>query len=370
MARRSPLLWTLLALSCIALLAAVEYGVRRTISRHLLPTQSARWIWIDNQDDATSPVAFAMQRDFRLRRRPERGRLLIRADEEYQVKLNGVPVGANRYVDDAPIDAYDVSGLLRKGRNRLRVDLRSSRGVGGLLCSLEIDGPEGRRRIVSDDGWEVFREQDPSLGRRRNLSGGEPPKVWAVPPTGRWGVTLETVDRPLFQSLVEGRTPVPAQHYRIEGDDRGWLPVAPAGKGSPPVGSRVTFDFGAPVLGFLAIHLPDGEPPLGLVFISTEFPIPTGERPADAFLLAMPGTGVWAATTPRFLRYVTVQATGPVSGATVFVSDPEPSLALMPREGSETGVFGLEMGPLRTPLENELRRELQRLASVPDGQAP
>ena len=370
MASRRHLRWIFLVLAGIVLLAAAEYGARRAISRHWLPTHNARWIWVDNREDPDAPVAFAMLRDFHLAQVPDRGRLLIGADEEYQVRLNGVPVGANCYVDGAPIDAYDVTRLLKKGGNRIRADLRSGRGVGGFLFSLEMVGPDRVRRVVSDAGWRVFRSQSRDLGRRKNLPPGETPRVWAAPPTGRWGINLETVDRPLFQSLLEDRKPLGAQRHRLGREPGEWLPAPPVDRRSPPLDSHVTFDFGKPVLGYLAIHLPEDDPPLGLVFTGTELPLETGDRPADAFLIPMPGTRVWGDTTPRFFRYVTVAATGPVAGASVYLSDPERSMAIMALRGEDRGVFGLEMGLLRTPLENELRRELQRLAGVAGGQVP
>lgn len=367
---RPHLWWILLVLAGIVLLAAAEYGARRAISRRWLPTHSARWIWIDNRDEPNVPIAFAMVRDFHLGQVPDRGRLLIRADEEYQIKLNGVPVGANRYVDGSPIDAYDVTRLLQKGSNRIRADLRSGRGVGGFLFSLEMEGPDRVRRVVSDSGWRVYRRQIRDLGKRKKLPAGESPRVWAAPPTGRWGLTFETVDRPLFQSLLEGRKPLGARRCRVGRESGEWLPVLPVDRRSPPLDSRVTFDFGKLVLGYLAIHLPEDEPPLGLIFTGTELPLATGDRPADAFLIAMPGTRIWGDTTPRLFRYVTVAATAPITGASVYLSEAEPSMALMRLPGSDTGVFGLEMGPLRTPLENELRSELQRLAGVAGGQVP
>ena len=134
-------------------------------------------------------------RDFVLERRPERARLLIMVDQEYQLFLNGRRVGAGR-IDgegtDREPDAYDVAALLVEGKNRLVVEARSRFLYGGILASLEFGSTgaadsSGRSAIVTDDSWKIVTEHQEGL-----IAGFVEPRLWQRarawdrPPTGRW----------------------------------------------------------------------------------------------------------------------------------------------------------------------------------------
>ncbi|TNF72747.1 MAG: hypothetical protein EP299_09280, partial [Acidobacteria bacterium] len=184
-----PSKWLLGAILVIALLAAVEWGGRQAISRHLMPTRDAKWIWATGTEREPAPVRFFLVRQFELPFAVSNARLLARADQEYEAHLNGTWVGSNRYTADT-VDAYETGSLLQPGTNTLLVELRSTRGIGGLLFSLEIGGTQGEvLRIVSDDSWGVVRQGVRGLiGGRPELVSQEAVKVLAPPPAGRWGL--------------------------------------------------------------------------------------------------------------------------------------------------------------------------------------
>ena len=106
----------------------VEWGGRRAITRRLLPTREAQWIWAPGIEGEPIPVRFFMVRQFELPFAVSAARLLASADEEYEVHLNGTWVGSNRFAAGT-VDSYDVASLVQLGTNTLRVELRSTHSV-------------------------------------------------------------------------------------------------------------------------------------------------------------------------------------------------------------------------------------------------
>ncbi|HSS75943.1 MAG TPA: hypothetical protein VLV54_04285, partial [Thermoanaerobaculia bacterium] len=128
-----------------------------------LPTASAQWIWKDVEWDDHQPTAFYVLRDFDLPVLPSSARLLVTADEEYVLTLNGRQVGAGAFQPGAVLDVYEVGPLLLPGANRLMVEVRSARGAGGLLASLVDAG--GRLLVGTDDRWRIFPNYELGLAR-------------------------------------------------------------------------------------------------------------------------------------------------------------------------------------------------------------
>lgn len=218
-----PSKWLLGAILVIALLAAVEWGGRQAISRHLMPTRDAKWIWATGTEREPAPVRFFLVRQFELPFAVSGARLLVRADQEYEARLNGTWVGSNRYVDGT-VDAYEAGSLLRPGSNTLLVELRSTHGIGGLLLSLEIDGTQGEvLRIDSDENWAVVRRGLRGLfGKRPELVSQEAVEVPAAPPAGRWGLPREEISKPTIAELRVGERPLAAERMLIGPDNELW----------------------------------------------------------------------------------------------------------------------------------------------------
>lgn len=121
--------------------------------------QHCRWIWLDPKTEAVNRYV-CFRRDFSLPQRPNRARLLIAADSDYQVFINGVEIYGRQFSDYPhfrSVDAYEVGPALRRGRNCLAVlayfrglDFHEYRkGHPGLICQLEA----GAIRLVSDGDW-------------------------------------------------------------------------------------------------------------------------------------------------------------------------------------------------------------------------
>jgi hypothetical protein len=310
-----------------------------------LPTGDAQWIWARLPRDDSTPLAFYSVRDFTLDAVPAGGRLLVLADEEYVVHLNGRRVGSGIYSPGASLDAYDVAPLLRAGGNRILVELRSSRGWGGLLARLE-DGA-GQGIVTTGEEWRIFRRHQPGLLRGLLVlgpeDGSEAPFLWGRPPVGRWGLPLPGPDRPWPAS-----PPLAAAFGAALA-----VPPVPAAARSEDQG-RTIFHWGREVEGYLALTLaPREEVAVGL--LRTEDGVE-----ARSPVLVPPGAREWTDALPRRFHEAEVQGIPGVLEAQVL---PLPGGA-SPLPPPPPGVLGLAPPPLRTPVEEKVRREIERVLGV------
>ncbi len=358
-------LW-LLAIVALPLGALAERGFRSAYTRLWAPTGGAQWIWAGASESPGGAVFFTF-RDFELAGFPGRARISCRADEEYFLYLNGVLVGAGRYRDGEPLSTYEVGYLLEPGVNRVAAEVRSGRGVGGFLLDLRIEGEEPRR-IGSDASWSVVRTYaDDLLAPGGAAPEAEPAHVWSAPPVGRWGLPRLAGATLGFDALVAAGDEHHAPRARSDRTGGRWRALAPPSVSSPPLGRTVTFDWGREVIGYPNLVFGRKEGAKALVFAGVEPPDVAVDRPA-AYLLNPPGRKSWSDTQPRRFRYLTVVATAEMVGARVLPVAPELAASVLAAVPPPRGVFGLEPLPLRPPVEDEIRGELERLAGVAAGQ--
>jgi hypothetical protein len=341
----------------IAVLAAAAH-LRPVLRARSLPTAAARWIWkpIDHLDH--NPTAFYAARDFRLGSPPARARLMITADEEYVVTLNGKRIGAGAFEPGAPLDAYEVGPLLLPGGNRLMVELRSGRGGGGLLASL-IDEATGRQLVKSDESWRILPRHELGLVRGwLPIGRGEPAQSWGYPPIGRWGKPRVGAPRPILADTAG--PPLPAASMRPFP-----LPAGLAEGGSP--GAPILYDWGRPVEGYLTLATPPGKDlGLALLFLGADGeppPDPLSARPTAAVLI-LPGRHDWMDARPRRFRYALLVGLMRTAAAAVL---PVPPGVVHPPRPVEDRVFGFQAPPLRTPVEDEVWSKLQRFPGAARG---
>lgn len=345
-----PRLWiaTSLTILAVLLLALATRAVPALRARGSLPTGEAQWIWKPMNWRDEGPTAFYAVRDFDLPARPRQARLLVTADEEYVLTLNGKRIGAGAWRPGAPLDVYEAGPLLLQGGNRLVVELRSSRGVGGLLLGLE-DTAAHRILVGTDQAWRIFPRHQLGLVRGwLPLGGGELAHCWGIPPAGRWDRPREGPLRPPLGRLAGA--PVPAVSAR------------PAGPAGAP-GFLTLYDWGREVTGYLSLGvLPAERPGVALLFTGNQPPDPLADAPAGSVLIQA-GRQDWLDARPRRFRYALLA--GRVRPARVAVL-PVPAWAVPPEPAGPDGkgVFGIVAPPLRTPVENKVWGELQRLTSV------
>lgn len=275
-------------------------------------------------------------------------------------------------------------------------------------------------RLWTDSRWTIFRQDHPGiLGGWLPVTAGEPAFSWGLPPVGRWGVPRPVVDRPSFpravgegwemdalparrvaagprllQALTAGRGNAGGAPAPARGGPLGWRPVrtGDANDPGPGLGTAILFDWGREVTGYLSlVHREGGRRAPGLLRVGLEPPAPRVHG-ADAAVLTPPGGEVWRDAIPRRFRYALVLGADSVAQAWVEpLREPlpeelrrepsrEPSGA-PPGEGLEgyfgglptppepvPGVFGVDAPELATPVEHEVRRKLQRLASRARGE--
>ena len=363
--RRKVWRWLLSLVVLLVALVGVERVIRWAITGTSLPTGQAEWIWAPIDEGQTEPQTFYLVRDFKLDFGIKRARLLCLADEEYVAIVNGTQVGGGRFFGQDVLDEYAVGRFLKRGRNRLVIEARSSRGNGGLLLSLEVEGAEKSSTVVSDRSWRVLRHQERGLGQaREQIPEGEEPAVWGLPPMGSWPLPTRARRRPTIPELLVGGEPERPLEIRLGGEGSAWKPLDQDEAPIEGLGPWVTFDWGRSVTGYLALEYRIEESPVALIYLGEEPPDPTVARPA-AVLAGLEGGWLWSDALPQKFRYATVLAReGTVTGAMVYLTHPKKSADLIPGKGSSMGVFGLRSENLRTPLENEFRRELHGFAGT------
>ncbi|MEM7479947.1 MAG: hypothetical protein AAF481_02125 [Acidobacteriota bacterium] len=354
----------------------------------------AEWIWTEGPRDRRSPVAFYALRDFHL---AELGRdpaespapavvyLEITADEEYDAFLNGVRLGSGRLAASGlpSLDRWPAAHALRPGTNRLAVEVRSARGAGGLLARL-VDGA-GRSRVATDDRWQISRRALRGLVTGwQPLDRAEPAFSWGRPPAGRWGSLQSVLPR---TPPALGAATFEPRRGRILGPGQAWYDM----ESGPPVQEvrraipGAVFDFGEEITGHLHLGFGGNDLRCALAFVGPrpagpfaaveaahgeirEGELPDGEvRPTESVsIVLVSGARHWRDTVARQFRYVTVL--GAVGGVVAWVEQ-APPLAAAEKSGPRRGVEALGIRPprLRTPIEDEVGRELQRFPALAGG---
>lgn len=358
---------SLLLVLGVLLLAAGTRVVSAVAARMTMPTGGAQWIWMERNRADQSPAAFYAVRDFFLDAAPARARLLILADPEYVLTLNGKRIGSGQYQQGyqpggpARLDVYEVGDLLAAGGNRLLVELRSDRGAGGLLAALQ-DG-DGRILVRTDGDWRIVSRHHFGLVRGLLPVGPDddldslPAFTWGAPPTGRWGRPEVGPVLPRLAELVRG-APLAARSLPSQP-----IPGLPAAS----VRHMALFDWGGEVTGYLTLQMPVGEGlRKALLFVGDRPPDPLRDHPAGA-VLAMTGRRSWTDAQVRRFRYALVIGDRPAS-ARVLPVDPKWAAARLKDSAGGgkklEGVFGLKPLPLRTPVQDEIWRELQSVPRV------
>ena len=195
----------------------------------------------------------------------------------------------------------------------------------------------------------------------------EAPRVWSAPPVGRWGLPRIEAATLGFSDLVALEGGVHAPRALSARTQNRWQRLEPPNVSSPPLGHTVTFDWGEEMIGYVNVVFGRSEGAKALIFTGLERPDPAVDRPAS-YLINPYGRKSWSDTRPRRLRYLTVVSTAEMVGARVLPVVEEHAESALEALAPHAGVFGLEPLGLRPPVEDEIRRELERLASVAAGE--
>jgi hypothetical protein len=317
------------------------------------------WIWAAGDPRDARPTAFYARSDFRLTALPGVAVLTLIGDAEYIASLNGHRIGSNRYRAGAPLDRYDVAGLLVTGRNRLLVELRSPTGAGGLTARLE----DGAGEVLAATGpdWAIHREFHRSLLAGGRAPDGERPVVLGRAPLGRWGKLTVGPPRPLFESLLAVDAVVRATGVRA-GRTGPWDRPSPRVARGPSLGPLVQFDFGGPVYGYLQLTLRGREADAGLLRFALD--ATDAGLPGTELAVAAREAGVWQDSLPRRFRQVEVAGLEGVTSAGLLPLAERAAGLVDGDPGRQPSLFGVESPPLRAPAQDVIRRELESAAEL------
>lgn len=343
------------AFAALALLAgAAESGLAVWRAKAFEPSRGARWIWVQGAARAGNPLTVYAARDFELPEGVEKAWLSLAADESYVLWVNGQAVGSGSWQDGKgsavgpeagqAADLYEISDWLERGRNRLVVELRSASGAGGLLATLRL-GRQDRPTLLSDDGWRIFRRADPRLlGLLAPLEdlGGEPPKLWQWPPTGRWrleGLRSRPDLAPPDPLFGKARCP---RALSFPGPGAVWTPLDDLpGCGLPRVSDHSLWDFGETVEGLLEMGLdPTEEPQPALLHFLDDKPTDLEKLRPAVILQPAPGASLWRDVAVRRFRYLALIGAMPKDFLRLQPVSPEQQAAYRP-PAPPRGVFGL-----------------------------
>lgn len=335
----------------LALVAGAAERAVRLVRAHGEPVRGARWIWAADVADSGAPVAFFAARDVLLETAPAAARMTIAADECYVLYVNGRRAGAGRYRPEEPLDVYDVTADLGVGWNRLAVELASSRGAGGLLATLTVDG-----RAVARTGtdWRVYRRYQGALLRGWLLTDGERAVAWQLPPTGRWRLGPAT-PRPALPVEVPGPVEARARRGRAQWERSPWVDLERL-RSFPDLGAQAIFDWGEEVTGLLTLDLADDDGAAGLLWVGSD--VLEARPPADAIVIPVPGRGEWVDVHARTFRYAYLVGLELRRPPAVRLLEPALAAGLAPPERTLAGVFGVTPPRPDTLAEEKVRRRL------------
>jgi hypothetical protein len=171
-------------------------------------TAPARWIWAQHSMSANTPVAFFAAREITLPENRVYTRLKILGDPEYTLFVNGKEIAGRAIAEERAFDLYDLSGIVKTGRNRIVVAVRAPQGAGGFLASIDL-APEKQNWVVTDGAWKIYRRWDPLLLEYDVTGLWERPMIIGEPPVGRWNyleiVTREAIAKPLQMQTPRSR---------------------------------------------------------------------------------------------------------------------------------------------------------------------
>ena len=148
--------------------------------RRYATTGPARWIWWSNALERPDPIHFRAVKSFALPKPPAGARARVFGDGQWTLRINGKTLGSGEQAPGDRLVALDASPLVRAGENRIVLEIRNTRGAGGILFALDLDGRSNA--VVSDGSWRVaLSEPEADAGL------GGPAMVWGKPPMHPWG---------------------------------------------------------------------------------------------------------------------------------------------------------------------------------------
>lgn len=119
-----------------------------------LTAGNASWIWYPEKPQPNSVRAF--RKTFEVNSPVKSAQLMVLADDGAEIQINGLP--QKPFPGWLKFNRYDVSKLIRQGKNLITVRARNGRGEAGLLCRFEIFTDKGLITVNSGTDWKCSTE--------------------------------------------------------------------------------------------------------------------------------------------------------------------------------------------------------------------
>lgn len=119
----------------------------------------AEWIWYPGKNtEALSSVAF--RKDFEITEIPEKAEIIITADDNYALYINGTKVGEDYGLSEGgweSAEKYNITKLLKNGINTIYAESSDAgQPPCGFLAELTLKTKDGtKKQIITDSSWEV-----------------------------------------------------------------------------------------------------------------------------------------------------------------------------------------------------------------------
>lgn len=134
---------------------------------------TAEWLWLKEHKEA--PRAF-FRKEFTLEEEPVCAMVQLTADNGYALLVNGQPAGGD--MDWRTVEKIDITVLLKKGPNRIELEVVNFDGPAGCILQGHIWNRTGKMTTLKTDGsWTV---EIPGVIK------STPPDVLGTPPVNPW----------------------------------------------------------------------------------------------------------------------------------------------------------------------------------------
>jgi len=124
----------------------------------------ASWIWLAADWKKAGAEQCCFRKTFELPARPKRAVVLITADNDYELFVNGTFLGGDGGYDSVywqSVEKYDVGKHLVAGKNALAVRARTLGGGAGLVAAARVEMTDGTALDLRTDGtWRVWLMAD------------------------------------------------------------------------------------------------------------------------------------------------------------------------------------------------------------------
>lgn len=150
----------------ISTLAVCCVGFCETLSPAEQPDEPKlpHWIW----SEAADRDEFALHHSFEIVSAVHEAELMLAADfAACSVRINGRPAG--RLDNFGPLLEADITGLLKQGRNEIRLVCMPAEGPSAVALSVDVSAASTQQRIVSDATWTVTDGVTGESGRVKDM---------------------------------------------------------------------------------------------------------------------------------------------------------------------------------------------------------